>query len=399
LSALADRWRVSSLALSAFRLRGGCTVPPWATILKASLRSRTVGFPESGSDLGCPPQACPAAEERKRQRACAPALAGLPAGSSRLPETRPNPARCPVAVRRPGPPSAQGSFARFGRNPLRRDVQRLVGGRYPTLIAPTSPCARPTASRRLRLPSHGGSSQVVAAPCCQWVLPGVISAIPAWVLGPLPRGAPSVHLPVTSRRASASPYLTGVRHAGHPPMCNFDGGKSISGLQSFHHVQAPMLARPSGCTHHGTFMVPGRPGRLRHAELTRLPDMSRDIATRLNRANGAAGLSPAGSRPCRLLRQAAFPARPGHLRARSPGSRPGLSNRRRRSAAPGSGSGGAAGPRCRPRMGRRKGQRRRGRRSRRPSGAPARPGSQIKVKACSKERYVLIRLPSGRRGG
>jgi hypothetical protein len=86
-------------------------------------------------------------------------------------------------------------------------------------------------------------------------------------------------------------------------MCNFDGGKSISGLQSFHHVQAPMLARPSGCTHHGTFMVPGRPGRLRHAELTRLPDMSRDIATRLNRANGAAGLSPAGSRPCRLLRQ------------------------------------------------------------------------------------------------
>ena len=81
---------------------------------------------------------------------------------------------------------------------------------------------------------------------------------------------------------------------------------SLSGLQSFLLVQAPMLARPSDCTHHETPVCPGRPGRLRHAELMRLPNMSRDIATRLNRATGAAGLSPAGSRPCRLLRQATF---------------------------------------------------------------------------------------------
>lgn len=50
-------------------------------------------------------------------------------------------------------------------------------------------------------------------------------------------------------------------------------------------------------------MFPRRPGRLRHAELTRLPDMSRDIAARRNRARDAAGRSHAGLRPCRLLRQ------------------------------------------------------------------------------------------------
>ena len=46
---------------------------------------------------------------------------------------------------------------------------------------------------------------------------------------------------------------------------------------------------------------PGRPSRLRHAELMRLPAMSCGIATCLNRAIGTAGLSPAGWRPCRLL--------------------------------------------------------------------------------------------------
>jgi len=39
----------------------------------------------------------------------------------------------------------------------------------------------------------------------------------------------------------------------------------ISGLQSFHYVQAPILARPSGCTHHWTSKCPGRPSRLHHA--------------------------------------------------------------------------------------------------------------------------------------
>jgi hypothetical protein len=75
----------------------------------------------------------------------------------------------------------------------------------------------------------------------------------------------------------------------------------ISGLQSFHNVQAPILARPSGCTHHWTSKYPRQPGRLHHALLGWLPIPRCGITTCLNRAIGTAGLSPAGLRPCRPL--------------------------------------------------------------------------------------------------
>ena len=57
----------------------------------------------------------------------------------------------------------------------------------------------------------------------------------------------------------------------------------------------PQVALTTGRT------CPERPGRVRHAELMRLPTMSCGIATCLNRAIGTAGLAPAGWRPCRLL--------------------------------------------------------------------------------------------------
>jgi hypothetical protein len=75
----------------------------------------------------------------------------------------------------------------------------------------------------------------------------------------------------------------------------------ISRLQSFHNVQAPILVRPSGCTHHWTSKCPGRPGRLHHASPGWLPIPRCGITTCLNRAIGTAGLSPAGLRPCRPL--------------------------------------------------------------------------------------------------
>ena len=75
----------------------------------------------------------------------------------------------------------------------------------------------------------------------------------------------------------------------------------ISGLQSFHNVQAPILVRPSGCTHHWISKCPGRPGRLHHASPGWLPIPRCGITTCLNRAIGTAGLSPAGLRPCRPL--------------------------------------------------------------------------------------------------
>jgi len=49
------------------------------------------------------------------------------------------------------------------------------------------------------------SLQVAAHPCWELALPGVISLIFAWVLGPVPRRASPVHLLVSSRKTAASP--------------------------------------------------------------------------------------------------------------------------------------------------------------------------------------------------
>ena len=97
-------------------------------------------------------------------------------------------------------------------------------------------------------PCYGRSLQVVVSPCREMVLPGVISAILVQVLGPLPRGVSPVRLPVSSRKASASPHGSQVRHAGCPSQCSFCEDW-ISGLQSFLYVRAPILVRPPGCSH------------------------------------------------------------------------------------------------------------------------------------------------------
>ncbi len=102
-------------------------------------------------------------------------------------------------------------------------------------------------------------------------------------------------------------------------------GSSISGLQSFTDVQAPILARPPDCTYRCdsqmvnldaprilpmSFKHLGRcpleffteqPGRLRHAMNMWLPIMNCGIASCLIRAIDTTGLSPVELRPCRPL--------------------------------------------------------------------------------------------------
>ncbi len=82
---------------------------------------------------------------------------------------------------------------------------------------------------------------------------------------------PQTHRPHVTRETFGSPH--------HPCKATSTGG-TISGLQSFTHVQAPRLARPPDCSRR--FIAEGRPGRLHHASLGWLPAPRCGIATCVN---------------------------------------------------------------------------------------------------------------------
>jgi hypothetical protein len=162
------------------------------------------------------------------------------------------------------PPCAESPFARNRCYLFWHDVLHHVGRRYPSFIAHTGSCAGPKPSCLLP-PSLG---RQVFAGCCRPLLGGGPSRrylcnpyMVAWTLTPrrfsgaFTRFFPeNIGLTLDLRR-SARRIL---------PHCNFSGPR-LSRLQSFHHVQAPMFARPPGCSHRCESTFQGRPGRLHHA--------------------------------------------------------------------------------------------------------------------------------------
>jgi len=104
---------------------------------------------------------------------------------------------------------------------------------------------------------YARSLQVAASPYWQMDLPDIITTILPEVTGPLPRDVPSLLVPVSSRRTSASRYGRDVRHTGFFLHCSFSRG-SFSGLQSFLHVQSPLFAWPPDCSHRISYEMGGR---------------------------------------------------------------------------------------------------------------------------------------------
>jgi hypothetical protein len=106
--------------------------------------------------------------------------------------------------------------------------------RYSGLMRQTSTLSRPM---------HGGlvreSLQVAVYPCWEEALPDVLSSICVEVLGPVPRRASAVLLPVSSRKTSASPYVQEVRRADTPAM-----------------MATSMTNRFRGCSHSMMFRLP-----------------------------------------------------------------------------------------------------------------------------------------------
>ncbi len=144
---------------------------PMATFPEASLRSRTVGFPESGSDLGNFIPLPAHSQGSLNAGSCTPRLAVVCIAKLRpIFNGTPNPGS--VSGDAQGPPSAQGPFARSRCYPSRRDVTRHVGGNYPAFFARTDPCARPKPSRRLRsLPWSASLCRLSPVPAGRWPFP------------------------------------------------------------------------------------------------------------------------------------------------------------------------------------------------------------------------------------
>ena len=147
-------------------------------------------------------------------------------------------------------------------------------------------------------PYFGRSSQVAVSPCWKMALPDVISTVCVKALGPVPRRVPVI-------QSVCAPFLLGQGTGipGHRPRCQSDTlgtrivprnatstGGCLSRLQSFANVQAPLLARPPGCTYRCDMHRAARPFTSRNEHgVTRLDrsrfSMNCDIATYPKRTN------------------------------------------------------------------------------------------------------------------
>jgi hypothetical protein len=187
-----------------------------------------------------------------------------------------------------------------GVTPGRDDLTGRLGGRYPSFIAPMSPCVRPKPSSCLGfLLVHA-----VFAGCCQPLLGDGPSR--RYLCDPCV-GA-RTHTPP---RSSAAPVRYFTEDTGLTPR---ETG-STRGFTPTQQLRWGAVYR--GCSHSITFgllrsldlqVAPTAapkgtepPGLSHHAEPGRLPDPGSGVASCPTRTTDTAGLSPAGSQPCRLL--------------------------------------------------------------------------------------------------
>ena len=197
------------------------------------------------------------------------------------------------------PPSAQSPFARNGRYPCRGSLESRLEGHYPLVVAHTGSCARPSPSPRL------GSrlARRVFAGCRQSLLGDGPSRHYLYD----PCAGARTHTPP---RSSAALVRFFTQDTGLTPR---ETGSARGSVPTW---QLPWGAVFRGCSHSITFgllhslgpqtaptatLTAGPPGLSHHASPGRLPGPGCGVASRPTRTIDVAGLSPAGSQPCRLL--------------------------------------------------------------------------------------------------
>src|SRR5205823_12174764 len=128
----------------------------------------------------------------------------------------------------------------LGVLPRRGLCTHNLGQHDPALVATPGSCARPPPSHVLRTMAwYASLCRLPRAPCWAEALPDVLSSLSVEVLGPVPRRASAVPVPVSSRSTSASPYVQEVRRAETPAM-----------------LATSMTNRFRGCSHSVMFRLP-----------------------------------------------------------------------------------------------------------------------------------------------
>ena len=150
---------------------------------------------------------------------------------------RPRPARCPELLR--------------SREVLPRTTARLAPRqRALPLLHRSYELMRQTKFLPVSsvVPMTLGLCRLLSVPAARWPFPALSPQVFLWLLGPLPRWAPTVHLPVTSHRNIG---LLCARQIGFPttPRTAISVRPKISELQSFDHLQAPRLAHHPDRSH------------------------------------------------------------------------------------------------------------------------------------------------------
>ena len=267
------------------------------TFPQASLRSRTAGFPRSGSDLGFPLQAFPVIAKLKRWHTYAPHMLVYLQARSCF-EGQLFSALSPRTTLEP--PSAQSPFASCRCYRHKEDISRLLEARYRFFVAHKDSCAKPLSSFRLWL----SLVRKVFAGCCQPLLhkgPSrrYLCRSFSTCLGPYSgcsQGALSRFFP---QDFGLPLRLTGSALRNPPTATSV--GLRISELQSFSNVQTRRFARHTDSSYPYT-SVSGSRGFYIRAYHGSLPLHAADMLTAQNRAIGGRGTFTLQDRqPCRLL--------------------------------------------------------------------------------------------------
>jgi hypothetical protein len=171
--------------------------------------------------------------------------------------------------------------------PPRRRSYGLMRQTIPLSAPRLAPCAR-------------GLCRLSPVPAARWPFPTLSPRSVRRCSGPYPAALLGCACPLSSPRTPVSPHVRRVRRANLPPRGNFGGEPNFEAAV----IRLPSgsyACSPPGCSHRGSSNAAGRPGLSHHVSPGRLPGPGRGVATCSTRTISMAGLSPAGSRPCRPL--------------------------------------------------------------------------------------------------